>query len=143
MVRDEHPDSSGTKIGNYGQMKFKDSQPIFRQIADHIMENIMRGVWSEDERIPSVREMAVSIEVNPNTVMRTYTYLQEKDIIFNKRGVGFFVQSNAKANIESIKKEKFLKKELPELFKTIELLNIKIAEIYKLYGNYLRDKNED
>ena len=124
-------------------MVFKDSQPIFRQIADHIMDNIIRGIWSEDERIPSVREMAVSIEVNPNTVMRTYTYLQEKDIIFNKRGVGYFVQSNAGEKIKSIKKEKFLMKELPELFKTIELLNLNIGEISKLYEDYLRGKNED
>ena len=124
-------------------MIFKDSQPIFRQIADHIMENIILGIWNEGERIPSVREMAVSIEVNPNTVMRTYTYLQEKDVIFNKRGVGFFVQSNAGEIIESIKKERFLKKELPELFKTIELLNLNIEEISKLYNDYLRNKNEN
>jgi len=107
------------------------------------MDNIMRGIWNEDERIPSVREMAVSIEVNPNTVMRTYTYLQEKDIIFNKRGVGFFVQSNARDTIESIKRERFLKKELPELFETIELLNLNFEEISKLYKDYLREKNED
>jgi len=124
-------------------MIFKDSQPIFQQIADHIMNNIILSIWNEDERIPSVREMAVSIEVNPNTVMRTYTYLQEKDIIFNKRGVGFFVQSNAREIIESIKRERFLKKELPEFFKTIELLNLNIEEISKLYKDYLRGKNED
>lgn len=124
-------------------MKFKDTQPIFRQIADYIMDNIMRGICNEDERIPSVREMAVSIEVNPNTVMRTYTYLQDKEIIFNKRGVGFFVRSNARKYIESMKRERFLKKELPELFKTIELLDINIKEIYKLYEDYLRNQNED
>lgn len=124
-------------------MIFKDSQPIFQQIADHIMNNIILSIWNEDERIPSVREMAVSIEVNPNTVMRTYTYLQEKDIIFNKRGVGFFVQSNAREIIESIKRERFLKKELPEFFKTIELLNLNIEEISKLYKDYLRGKNEN
>lgn len=124
-------------------MIFKDSQPIFRQIADHIMDNIIRGIWNEDERIPSVREMAVSIEVNPNTVMRTYTYLQENDIIFNKRGVGFFVQSNAGEKIISLKKERFLENELPQFFKTIELLDLNITEIYKLYTEYLRNKNEE
>jgi DNA-binding transcriptional regulator YhcF (GntR family) len=123
-------------------MIFKDSQPIFRQIADHIMDNIIRGVWNADERIPSVREMAVSIEVNPNTVMRTYSYLQDQDIIFNKRGVGFFVHKKAKSRIDSIMKERFLKQELPEMFKSIELLNIDLKEIQKLYEEYLRNKNE-
>jgi DNA-binding transcriptional regulator YhcF (GntR family) len=123
-------------------MKFKDSQPIFMQIAEHIMDNIMRGVWNAEERIPSVREMAVSIEVNPNTVMRTYSYLQDMEIIFNKRGVGFFVNDKAKEKVESIMKERFFNKELPEVFKTMELLKIKTDELQKLFADYLRSKNE-
>jgi DNA-binding transcriptional regulator YhcF (GntR family) len=107
------------------------------------MEYILRGIWNEDERIPSVRELAVNIEVNPNTVMRTYTHLQDMNIIFNKRGIGFFVQQNAAEKIKSIKKEEFLNKELPELFKTVELLNLDFDEIARRYKNYLKDENEN
>ena len=56
-------------------MDFEKKQAIYMQIGDHICENILSGRWNEGERLPSTREMAVSMEVNPNTVMRTYTYL--------------------------------------------------------------------
>ena len=69
-------------------MEFKEKQAIYLQIGEHISETILRKQWEEGEKIPSVREMAMSIEVNPNTVMRTYSYLQDRGIIFNKRGIG-------------------------------------------------------
>jgi GntR family transcriptional regulator len=72
-------------------MEFGDNNAIYLQIADHFCENILLQKWNPGDRIPSVREMAVSIEVNPNTVMRTFNYLQDKGIIFNKRGIGYFV----------------------------------------------------
>ena len=72
-------------------MEFGDSNAIYLQIADQLSENILLRKWSPGDRIPSVRELAVSVEVNPNTVMRTFNYLQEKGIIYNKRGIGYFV----------------------------------------------------
>ena len=75
--------------------------------------------------------------------MRAYAYLQEQEVIFNKRGVGYFVHKRAKDRISSILKERFLKQELPELFRTIDLLNIDLNEIQKLYENYLAKKRKD
>ncbi|MCK5673954.1 MAG: GntR family transcriptional regulator, partial [Spirochaetales bacterium] len=72
-------------------MQFKDKKAIYIQIADKIADNILSERWKEEERIPSVREMAVNMEVNPNTIARTYTYLQDMQIITNKRGIGYFV----------------------------------------------------
>ena len=69
---------------------------VYLQIADSISEDILLRKWSELERIPSVREMAVTLEVNPNTVQRTYTFLQSKGIIFNRRGIGYFVQKGGR-----------------------------------------------
>ena len=65
-------------------MEFKDSKSIYVQIADIFMENILKKNWNENERIPSIREIAVELEVNPNTTIRSFSYLEEKGIIFNK-----------------------------------------------------------
>ncbi len=70
-------------------MDFKDSQPIYLQITDGIMDQILDGTYPPDGRIPSVREYAAKVEVNANTVMRSYDWLQQQQIIFNRRGIGF------------------------------------------------------
>ncbi len=70
-------------------MEFKDTQAIYLQIVDWMCDNIVKEKWGSDERIPSVRELGVLLEVNPNTVMRAYECLQNQNIIYNKRGVGF------------------------------------------------------
>ena len=74
-------------------MKFKESKSIYLQIADRICDEILQGQYTEEERIPSVREYAATVEVNANTVVRTYDYLQGQEIIHNKRGIGYFVRS--------------------------------------------------
>ena len=90
-------------------MEFKDTQTIYLQIADHFCENILRKKWNPGDRIPSVREMAVNIEVNPNTVMRTFNYLQDKGIIFNKRGIGYFVSDGEKCRVEGYEIQRLAK----------------------------------
>ena len=72
-------------------MKFKESKSIYLQIADRICDEILQGQYTEEERILSVREYAATVEVNANTVVRTYDYLQGQEIIYNKRGIGYFV----------------------------------------------------
>ena len=68
-------------------MDFKETQAIYLQIVDLVCDHIVTGKWKAQERIPSVRELGVQLEVNPNTVMRAYDYLQAREIICNKRGV--------------------------------------------------------
>lgn len=117
-------------------MKFNRHKAIYLQIGDHICEGILEGRWAVDEKLPSVREMAMTVEVNPNTVMRTYSALQDQAIIYNQRGIGFFVAPEARQNILAIKKEVFLKDELPEIFKTLGLLDISFDELQQLYRAY-------
>jgi DNA-binding transcriptional regulator YhcF (GntR family) len=69
-------------------MDFRKQKPIYLQIVDRMSERIVAGEWSEDERVPSVREVAAELGVNPNTVMRTFEYLQNAEIIYNRRGMG-------------------------------------------------------
>ena len=117
-------------------MEFRENQAIYKQIADYVCDNILEDTWSEEDRIPSIRELAVATEVNPNTVMRTYTYLQNLGIIYNERGIGYFVASDAPARIAALKKEEFISNDLPELFRKMDLLNMGFEEIERLYTRF-------
>ncbi len=75
-------------------MQFDPNKAIYLQIADHIMNRIMDGTFSTDQRVPSVRELAAEMEVNPNTTVRSYEWLEQRGIIFNRRGCGYFVAAN-------------------------------------------------
>lgn len=93
-------------------MNFKESKAIYLQIADRICDEVLLGQYQEEERIPSVREYAAVVEVNANTVMRSYDYLQTQGVIYNKRGIGYFVSVGARKLILSLRKEYFLKEEV-------------------------------
>ena len=88
-------------------MNFKESKAIYLQIADRICDEVLLGQYQEEERIPSVREYAAVVEVNANTVMRSYDYLQTQGVIYNKRGIGYFVSVGARKLILSLRKEYF------------------------------------
>ena len=114
-------------------MNFRESKPIYLQIAERLMDEMLQSVYMEEQRIPSVREYAAIVEVNANTVMRAYDYLQGKNMIYNKRGIGYFVSSDAKNRVLMLRKEQFLKNDLPEMFRQIRLLGIPMSEIVSLY----------
>lgn len=114
-------------------MKFKESRPIYLQIADRICDEIHQGIYPEDGRIPSVREYAALVEVNVNTVVRTYDWLQSQEIIYTRRGLGYFVNPGAKKKIFTLRKSAFLAEELPEFFKQLRSLNIPIEDVVKMY----------
>ncbi len=119
-------------------MEFKDNQAIYLQIADHFCINILQEKWKPDEKVPSVREVAVQFEVNPNTVMRTFGYLQDQGIIYNKRGIGYFVASDGYTKTRTIKKDQFYNESLPVLFRTMNLLEISIADLTNYYKEYIK-----
>lgn len=107
-------------------MQFSDEKPIWRQIYELIAMRILSGEWAEEERIVSVREMAQEVGVNPNTVMRSYEKLEGDGIIFNRRGIGFFVALGAKEHIKQLERQKFMDEELPKLRERLALLDIVI-----------------
>ncbi|HEX3043818.1 MAG TPA: GntR family transcriptional regulator [Bacillota bacterium] len=121
-------------------MNFKQDRAIYLQIADHITENILSRKWKENDRIPSVRDLAVSVEVNPNTVAHTYNYLQEKGIIYNQRGIGYFIAGNGLKKTQELKKESFIKEELYQMFKSIDLLGMTFDDIKQIYDDYKLEK---
>ncbi|MFK7971807.1 MAG: GntR family transcriptional regulator [Bacteroidia bacterium] len=117
-------------------MEFKNQQAIYLQIADFMLDNILSGSWKNGDRVQSVREMAATVEVNPNTVVRSYSYLQDMGIIFNKRGIGYFVAEDALTRTQKIRRDNFLREELPSLFHAMELLGVNIEELPQLYTQY-------
>jgi len=123
-------------------MEFTNQQPIYLQIAEMICEKILLKKLREDERIPSVREMAVQLEVNPNTVMRTFEFLQGKEIINNKRGIGYFVSADGISKATDLMKTEFLQTELPKIFKTAQLLNISFEELQNQYNTFINHRPE-
>lgn len=124
-------------------MKFANNKPIFIQIADLVCKRVLDGTYLPDERIPSVRELGVEVEVNPNTVMRSFERLQQTDIIYNKRGVGYFISPNAKEEIHIQRHSAFIREELPYLFREMDLLGISIEDLNQAYTNYLSKNKED
>lgn len=120
-------------------MEFRDKEAIYLQIASYVGEQITLGRWPSDEKIPSVRELAVELQVNPNTVVRAYEFLQNKEVIANKRGIGFFVEADARAKIKEYSKERFLKQDLPEFFKTIYLLDIGMEDLVRRYKEFVAE----
>lgn len=110
-------------------MQFRESSAIYLQIADFICEKILLKQWKVDERIPAVRELAIQLEVNPNTVMRTYDFLQQQNIIYNQRGIGYFVAADAAKNATLYRKNEFLDKELPALFRNMYMLGMDLEEL--------------
>jgi GntR family transcriptional regulator len=122
-------------------MQFQDKQPFYLQIAEYVCEEILKGRWPAGERVPSVRDLALMMEVNPNTIKRSYEHLQNKDIIYCKRGLGFSASPNAKNLIIFYRKERFIEKDLPSFFSAINLLNISLSEIEQRYRSYM-DSND-
>ena len=122
-------------------MKFKESKPIYLQIADRICDEILQGKYKEEERIPSVREYAATVEVNANTVVRSFDYLQGQDIIYNKRGLGYFVSPSGRERILKLRKEVFLRDELPEFFRQIKTLDIPLKDVEMMYKEYLKEND--
>lgn len=110
-------------------MEFDNNRPIYLQIYDTICERILSGEFAPDDRIPSVREYGADIGVNPNTVMRTYEKLTSDNIIFNKRGIGYFVSPDADKTVLANERKKFIDEELPAIRKRMELLGIDFSEL--------------
>ena len=110
-------------------MKFSQPKGIYQQIADQMRDRILAGEWNEGERIPSVRELAVGVGVNPNTVTKSYQALLDREIIENQRGLGYFVAADAKRRILDEMKAEFVREELPRVFRTMHVLGMRLEDL--------------
>ena len=117
-------------------MEFNQPKGIYQQIADQVRERIAGGEWTTGDRIPSVREMAVTLGVNPNTVTRSYQTLLENEIIENRRGIGYFVAEKARERIMEEMKKQFIGDELPRMFRMMRKMGMDIKELVSIYESF-------
>ncbi len=121
-------------------MDFNKNLPIYLQIAEYINDSILLNKWKEGDRILSVRDMSVKLQVNPNTIMRSYAYLQKEEVLFNQRGIGYFVSDGSFNKIKQIKRDQFIEIDLPGIFKTGSILGVTPEELASYYKIFLLEK---
>ena len=121
-------------------MIFTNDKAIYIQMADRLCDEILADKYKDDDRIPSVREYAVMLEVNANTAVKAFDELSRANIIYNKRGLGYFVTPGAKKQILKERKQEFMKERLPELFRQMQLLGITLEDVKSEYAATFGDK---
>lgn len=110
-------------------MIFNNDKPIYLQIVDLICTSIISGEYKPNERIPALREFSAQLEVNINTVIRSLEYLQQNEIIYNKRGLGFFVSETAVESIKAVRRKTFLGQTIPKVIQEMKVLGITWDEV--------------
>ncbi len=123
-------------------MNFNDNKPIYLQIADSLMDSIVRGDLPDESRLPSVRDYAIEAGVNPNTVMRTFVWLQQQELIYMKRGIGYFVASNAADRILQMRKEYFFDHEANYFFDRLSSFGITPEQLMNAYTDFLSNSTK-
>ncbi len=114
-------------------MNFNKNKPIYLQITDYFCDQILTKKWQAGDRIPSVREIAVQMEVNPNTAIRAFHDLQEEGVLYNQRGVGYFVEEKAFDIVKEKRRRYFVNHKLPLLFKDMDQLDFTFEDLQSVY----------
>ncbi len=111
-------------------MEFDANRPIYLQICDSVCDRVLSGELEQGERIPSVRDFSAEIGVNPNTVMRSYEKLTDTGIIYNKRGIGYFIADNARDTVLRQQRDDFINNDVPQILKKMKLLGLSPEEVF-------------
>lgn len=119
-------------------MRFSNDRPIFLQIADHLLGQVISGHLPPGTRLLSARELAADLEVNPNTAVRALQQLADWGIARSERGQGYFVEDAAPARAKEAQRRQFFDEELPRLVQTMERLGIAWSEVEKRYQEVRR-----
>lgn len=112
--------------------EFSTDRPIYRQILDYCMECVSTGQWIPEGRIPSVKELSVTMAVNPRTVMRAYEELSDNGIIFQRRGMGFYVAADGPEIVSGIQRKEFEEKTLPEFILQMRRASFPVGRVIEI-----------
>ena len=123
-------------------MQFDNTQPIWAQIYELLLTHIADGEWCEEERVASVRELGATLAVNPNTVMRAYERATDEQLIYNRRGIGYFVSVGARERAATLLRERFEREQLPSILRSMQRVGITAEEFVSLYKNYQENENK-
>jgi DNA-binding transcriptional regulator YhcF (GntR family) len=114
-------------------MNFKPNYPIYLQVADFICEKVLKNEWRDGDKLPALKDLAVTTSVNPNTVIKALGYLVDNHILNTQRGVGYFMTDNARAITLDLKRKQFVEEVLPEVFSSMDLLGLGLYDLTKIY----------
>jgi DNA-binding transcriptional regulator YhcF (GntR family) len=117
-------------------VNFKPNYSIYLQVADFVCEKVLTSVWRDGDKLPAVKDLAVVTSVNPNTVIKALTWLQDNDILTTQRGVGYFLTEGAVAKTLALKRRQFIEEDLPDVFATMRLVGMEMDELEELYQKY-------
>lgn len=119
------------------------NKAIYLLIADKIIDDVLSGKLRPDDRLPSIREYAAEVQVNPNTMMRTYDFLSSREVIYNRRGVGYFLSADAPAIVAEMRHKQLMDDELDQIFRQLSLLGVSPEELTERYTRYLKNDNNN
>ena len=114
-------------------MDFKPNYPIYLQVADYITGGLLKGEWRDGDKLPALKDLAVTTSVNPNTVIKGLGYLLDHNILSTQRGVGYFFTSKARAITLELKRRQFIDEVLPEVFASMEQLGLGMDDLNRIY----------
>jgi GntR family transcriptional regulator len=124
-------------------VNFKPSYPIYRQVADLVCAKVLSGEWSDGQKLPAVKDLAVTTSVNPNTVIKALTWLQDNDILTTQRGVGYFLTDGASAKTLALKRRQFIEEDLPDVFASMNLLGLDLDRLGEILEQYRRKSSDE
>jgi len=111
---------------------FDDTRPIFLQLADSIADDVLRGVYAEEEQVPSTNELAAYMRINPATAGKALNLLVERGVLYKRRGIGMFVAPGARSLIEEERRQAFAERFITPLVAEAKSLGLSPAEIARL-----------
>lgn len=122
------------------QINYRDSRPIYEQIKDGFRRLIIQEVMTVDEKLPSVRELATSLTINPNTIQRAYRELEADGYVYTVAGKGCFVAGIPK--VDTTRKKELMEK-LKEIIDELEFIGISKEEIVQQIQQWELEKDKN
>jgi GntR family transcriptional regulator len=108
---------------------WNDSQPIYRQLRDKVVEMILEGVLTDGDALPSVRNVAADFTLNPLTVLKGYQQLVDEGLVEKRRGRGMFVIKGVRSRLLRNERQRFLEHEWPRISAMIERLGLEASDL--------------
>lgn len=120
---------------------YKSRKPIYEQIIDNMKQLVVSGALKRDEQIPSVRQLAQELAINPNTIQKAYGELERQGVIYSLKGRGSFVGSSLQ-ELRNIQQNERLE-ELAALSKELYRLQVPQEELYLVIQQVYKQQKED
>ncbi|MBL4296966.1 GntR family transcriptional regulator [Vibrio fluvialis] len=120
--------------------EWQDNQPIFRQLADKITEQILQGIWPEGEPLPSVRTVSADLKINHLTVMKGYQLLVDEGLVEKRRGQGMYVASGALNQLQTQQRQQFLEQQIPQIAATLTQIDMSLEDFMQQLKQYIEDE---